>query len=105
MKKDTKEILIDGIKCKEWTVVKDKDGYGFVKIKGKQLRAHRVALEIKIGRKLKKGEMAMHLCNNPPCIESSHLITGTVSDNNQMRRDRQITLADKLLNGWKEIYK
>jgi len=90
--------------CLIWPAAKDKDGYGLVKIKQKQLRVHRVALEIKIGRKLVESECALHLCNQPSCFYSDHLIVGTVQENNQMKREGQKTLADMFLEGWKTIY-
>lgn len=90
--------------CKLWKATKDKDGYGFVKLYGKQVRVHRVALEIKIGRKLNNSEIAMHLCNNPSCFEKTHLKVGTVKENNRAKRNLQVTLADKYLKGWKQIY-
>jgi hypothetical protein len=75
-----------------------------VKLNGKQTRAHRVSLEIKLGRRLKGSEISMHLCNNPGCIEPQHLQLGTVSENNKMKRALQVTLADKNLKGWQDLY-
>jgi hypothetical protein len=90
--------------CKIWEGHKDRDGYGQVKIKGKVYRANRVALEISLGRKLKKEEVAMHLCGNPSCIKSDHLVVGTTRENNEMKRTKEITLADRLLSGWDKFY-
>lgn len=95
---------INGTECFFWPGSKDKDGYGMVKIKGKQLRAHRVALEIKIGRKLKRNEFAMHSCDNPPCINAKHLSVGDAKINNTHARAKIKTLADKHLSGWQKIY-
>jgi hypothetical protein len=97
------EITVGG-KCEIWQGAKDKDGYGLVKIRGKQMKAHRVAKEIEVGRKLKKEECVMHLCDNPSCFRKEHLKVGTVAQNNRMKRDRQETLVDTYLKGWKEIY-
>ena len=90
--------------CKLWPGGKDKDGYGRVKIHGRDLFAHRIALEIKIGRKLNRDEVAMHLCDNPPCFNPNHLKVGNARENKQMERDGAETLANKLLSGWKDIY-
>ena len=92
------------MKCIIWPGAKDKDGYGFVKINGKQFRSHRIALEIKIGRKLKDGEIAMHECDNPSCIEQSHLSVGTVKKNNEQARLKQETFVKKYLKGWEKLY-
>lgn len=99
-----KEKEIDTQECLNWPGACDKDAYGLVKIKGKQHRVHRVALEISIGRKLESGECALHICNNPNCFNPAHLVVGDIKKNNQMKRDEQITLADKFLPGWETIY-
>ncbi len=90
--------------CLEWTGSRDKDGYGMVKIHGKMHRAHRISLEIKIGRKLKKNEWALHLCDNPPCYRQDHLVVGDALDNSTMARAKKQTLADKFLPGYTTIY-
>jgi hypothetical protein len=61
----------------------DKDNYGLIKMKGSLVRTHRVVLSIKIGRPLEKGEIAMHLCNNPLCNNPAHLKVGTQKENMQ----------------------
>ncbi|MDE2021170.1 MAG: HNH endonuclease [Patescibacteria group bacterium] len=85
------------MKCKIWPGCKDKDGYGMVKIEGKQYRAHRIALENKLGRKLQNGEWALHKCDNPSCVEESHLYAGTVIENNRKARKKRLTLARTVL--------
>lgn len=91
--------------CILWHGAKDESGYGQVKIAGKMRRAHRIALEIKLGRKLKHGEISMHNCHTPSCINKDHLEVGDVATNNKQARKRKITLADQYLNGWNKIYK
>lgn len=91
--------------CLLWPGAKDKDGYGFVKIRGKNHKAHRVALEIKLGRKLQANEWSLHLCDTPACFNADHLVVGDVKENNAMRRNNQTTLADRFLPGWSEIHK
>ena len=93
-----------GVKCRLWTGAKDKDGYGFVKLGGTQARAHRVSLELKIGRRLKAREIAIHLCDNPQCFEPKHLIVGTVKENNRLAREKSKSLANVYLKGWQKLY-
>jgi hypothetical protein len=54
------------------------------------VRTSRLALEIKLGRPLKKGMKALHTCDNPPCNNGAHLYEGTHQDNmdDRMRRGR-----------------
>ena len=90
--------------CLLWPGAKDQDGYGFVKLNGKQFRVHRVALEIKLGRKLRKGECALHFCDTPSCFFDGHLTVGSIKENNRQRRQKQRTLSDRFLPGWEKIY-
>lgn len=85
--------------CVIWPGCKDQDGYGHVRIDGKMQRAHRVALERRLGRKLAPGECALHVCHNPPCVNAEHLRPGTVAENNAEARARKDTLGKKLLRG------
>lgn len=63
--------------CWVWTAAHDQDGYGLFKLKGKMLRAHRVAWgDVPLGLNV------LHHCDNPPCVRRSHLFLGTVADNN-----------------------
>jgi HNH endonuclease len=59
-------------------------GYGFLNVKGKNIRAHRLAL-ILSGVKLPDDLDALHTCDNPPCCNPIHLFIGTDLDN---MRDR-----------------
>lgn len=75
--------------CLLWTAGKDWDGYGIVHLGPaiRSQRAHRVAWEIAHGTRPPRGLVVRHSCDTPACIEPTHLIIGTVADNN---RDRQI---------------
>lgn len=84
-------------KCIIWPDNKDKDGYGRVKIAGKQCRAHRVALAKKLGRELRLGELALHDCDNASCVNPEHLRPGSVADNNRQSRAKRPTLAQRIL--------
>jgi hypothetical protein len=68
--------------CWEWTGAKDRRGYGHFTIRGRHLKAARVAWFIHYGVDL--GEKhACHTCDNPPCCNPTCLFDGTPSDNIQ----------------------
>ena len=76
--------------CWIWIAGKDKDGYGFFKLNGKTIRAHRFSYEIHYG-KIPNGLNVLHHCDNPTCIRPHHLFLGTCQDNsNDMKiKNRQ----------------
>jgi hypothetical protein len=67
--------------CWEWTAkARTAFGYGVIKIDKVMHSAHRVAYELTYGIKL--GDLCcLHLCDNPPCCNPSHLFVGTKGDN------------------------
>jgi hypothetical protein len=68
-------------------------GYGMV---GHQY-AHRIALEIGLGRPLDPSEWSLHSCDNPPCVNPRHLSLGDVTANN---RDMYAKGRDKRPRTW-----
>jgi len=50
--------------------------------------AHRLALELKLGRPIRLGLHVLHSCDNPPCCNGEHLREGTVSDNQRESYDK-----------------
>jgi hypothetical protein len=82
--KRIKPRLIPAGKCLEY-LPKRKTPYGMVGATVDSVPvnflAHRVTLEVKIGRILKPGEMACHKCDNKSCCNPSHLYVGSKSTN------------------------
>ena len=72
--------------CRCWEGWRGVRGHARLSFKGKHYLVGRLVLEKKLGRKLRPGLQALHKCNNPPCIEASHLYEGTHDDN---MRDRK----------------
>lgn len=65
-------------------------GYGRYRLPGQPVRtsAHRAAWRFANGE-VPPGLMVMHLCDNPPCVNPTHLCPGTAADN----------MTDKKLKG------
>lgn len=74
-----------GVDCWLWNGRRDANGYGRLYFRGRHHYAHRLALELASGEPLTKGVVVMHTCDNPPCVNPSHLRQGTVADNNRDR--------------------
>jgi len=70
--------------CWPWLGGKTTAGYATINARAfadQPLLVHRIVLERKLGRRLVKGEEAMHTCDNPPCLNPGHLRVGSHADN------------------------
>lgn len=67
--------------CWPWTGYKTAAGYGRVVMHGKYTGAHRVALELTIGKNPPDKPFACHSCDNPECCNPAHLRWATHQDN------------------------
>jgi hypothetical protein len=71
--------------CWLWLGTTDKDGYGLWRDeKRKTVRAHRRVYETYYGP-IPEGLVVMHRCDVPGCVNPSHLMLGTIAENNQDR--------------------
>lgn len=67
--------------CLVWTGATSDGGYGEIRIGGKLFQATHVALDLAGRPKPFDGAIALHSCDNPPCVEESHLEWGTQREN------------------------
>ena len=80
--------------CWEWSGSKNRNGYGQVRRWSKIEKAHRLAFEIANGD-VPCGMLVCHHCDNPSCVNPSHLYAGTPLDNVVDRRVRGRFVCNK----------
>lgn len=81
------EPPVDG-SCWEWKAATSHNGYGYFALRpGEVVRAHRAAYQIFKGEE--PGEVVRHTCDNPPCCNPDHLISGDHKENTQDMLERQ----------------
>ena len=76
--------------CWEWNLYKDRDGYGQIRFKSDPDgranvgRAHRVSWMIANNLDWPEDKpVARHTCNNPSCVNPTHIIPGTPKENQE----------------------
>jgi len=70
--------------CWLWLGTRDGDGYGRVHWRGTGRQAHRMALELRLGRALRADEVTRHRAScSRLCVRPTHLQPGTIADNVQ----------------------
>lgn len=84
---DVKRFLskVDSIgDCHIWTGTIGHYGYGVFRVKGKTVRAHRFAFELKRGS-IPSGIVLDHTCHTPACVRIEHLRFATDKQNGENR--------------------
>jgi len=74
--------------CWEWQGYRDKNDYGYHQLGDRNFLAHRIAWILSHGEPIPPGLVVMHICDNPPCCNPSHLKLGTKAENNLDRAQK-----------------
>jgi len=74
--------------CWEWTAYRERDGYGWFGVMGRNHGAHRVSYALTSGA-IPKGMQIDHICSNKACVNPSHLRLATDTENRLNRPRRR----------------
>jgi len=75
-------IIDNGNSCTGWSGCTTPDGYPMFWYEGHTRHASRILWEIVFGT-IPEGQVIRHKCDNPACLQLSHLELGTVQQNQQ----------------------
>lgn len=78
--------------CLVWTKSRRRNGYGQIKVNGRNRTAHRVAYELANGP-IPDGLSIDHTCRNRACIEPRHLRLATTKQNAENRVSRPASVS------------
>lgn len=101
--KDTAQRFLEKFEksdgCWNWKASKDMHGYGRFRDGLKKVGAHRFSYEYHVGE-IPTGLFVMHSCDNPACVNPSHLSVGTPLDNmiDKCQKNRQAK-GEKITRG------
>lgn len=80
--------------CWEWNLALSVDGYGRCYFNNVNVRAHRLSYELHYGT-FPRHLSVCHKCDNPKCVNPTHLFLGTVQDN---MKDKRVKGRSKGIN-------
>lgn len=81
--------------CWEYQGRRDRDGYCLISWRSGLIGAHRLAYLLFYGEDPKE-LLVRHSCDNPPCCNPRHLLTGTIKDNSMDMVERGRSLRGEL---------